>query len=316
MKKILFVSGADAKYYPLLQELFASIKNAIESSDSDLKDDYDFAVIDAGLNEQQINELSTNNVQVEKGIWPTKEAEKRAGSKQFLKACVSRPFIPKLFEGYETYIWLDADTWVQDIFALEWLVRAAKRKGFAATPQIDRNWGKSMRIKWLGPLPYKPRSFYYSNAKAAFGHKTARELFPYPTVNAGVFAMQGNAPHWTRWQELIKQALKKGKVFTAEQLTMGMMIWLEKCNVEFLPATCNWLCENKPLWSEELQMFVEPSTPYHPIGIMHLSGYDEMRLNPEITCDVDTYEGQSIQMSLRYQDQKHPSNQSLKAKAV
>jgi lipopolysaccharide biosynthesis glycosyltransferase len=306
-QKILFVSGADARYMPLLEELIASIQNVLSTQDK-LDFEPSFGVINAGLEQSQIEQLKSQNIEVADGIWPTEEAKKRAGVKQFLKACVSRPFIPELFPDYDLYIWLDADTWVQDFFAVDWLIKGANKKGLAATPQVDRNWGKSMRVTWFGRFPFKARSFYYSNARAAFGHKTARQLFPFPTVNVGVFAMTAESPQWARWQELIKQALKKGKIFTAEQLTMGMMIWLEKCDVEFLPATCNWLCENKPLWDAQIQKFVEPSTPYHPIGIMHLSGYDEMRLNPSITCDVSTVDDKKASMSLRYLDSHAAEN--------
>lgn len=299
MKKILFVSGADNKYKPLLDELISSIQDCLAKK-ADIGYSPCFGVIDAGLSSDDVAELKSRNIEVAKGLWPTPEAQKRAGGKQFLKACVSRPFIPELFPDYDLYIWLDADTWVQDYFAIDWLIKAAEKKGLAATPQVDRNWGKTMRLKWLGSLPFKPRSFYYSNARIAFGGAIARQLFPFPTVNVGVFAMTADAPHWSKWQNLIKKALKKGKVFTAEQLTMGMLIWLEKCDVEFLPAICNWLCENKPLWDEQRQIFVEPSMPYHPIGVMHLSGYDQMRLNPEIKTEVSTINGQCIKMSLRF----------------
>lgn len=303
MKKILFVSGADNKYKPLLDELITSVQDCLNHKKA-LGFAPHYGVINAGLLPEDIADLKSRGINVADGIWPSPEAEKRAKGKQFLKACVSRPFIPQLFPGYDLYIWMDADTWLQDFTAIDWLIKAASKKGLAATPQVDRNWGKSMRLKWLGPLPFKARSFYYSNAKIAFGGKIARQLFPFPTVNVGVFAMTGNAPQWLRWQGLIKQALQKGKVFTAEQLTMGIMIWLEHCNVEFLSATCNWLCENKPLWDEDKKMFVEPSIPHQPIGIMHLSGYDAMRLDPNIETNITTLNGKSISMSLRYKSAK------------
>ena len=97
---------------------------------------------------------------------------------------------------------MDADTWLQDWTAAELLIQGAEKSGLAIVPQTDRAYGKSMRLKWLGPFPWKARSFYYSNARKAFGGKTARRLFPYATVNAGVFAMSGNTPHWERWQKL------------------------------------------------------------------------------------------------------------------
>ena len=157
-----------------------------------------------------------------------------------------------------------------------------------------------MRLSWLGPIPVRPRSFYYSNARKAFDGKTARRLFPFPTINAGVFAMRGDAPHWARWQELIKQALERGNIFTAEQLTLGMLIYLDGMPAERLPAVCNWLCDTKPLYDPVHKRFIEPYLPHLPIGILHLSGYDSMRVDKGVLTDIKFPDGSVHPMSLRF----------------
>lgn len=290
------ITSADARYYPLLYELLASIKQHSEAAG------FAIGIIDAGLKPEQVEALKAQGHMVVDGIWPVPLSKRRIGGRDFLKACVSRPFIPSLFPNFETYIWLDADTWVQDWSAIALLIKGAEKSGLAVVPQVDRAYGKTMRISWFGPIPYRPRSFYYSNARKAFDYKTARLMFPYPTINAGVFAMQSNAPHWKRWQELIKKALKKGNIFTAEQLTMGIMIYLEGMPAERLPAVCNWLCDTKPLYDPAQKRFIEPYLPHQPLGILHLSGYDSMRADKGVLTDIQWTDGSTHAMSLRYSE--------------
>lgn len=298
---VAIISSADDTYCPLLLELIASLKQHpqyryVISS---------LGIINAGLSPDNIALLQQQGANVVDGIWPIPLSEKRLKGRTFLQACVSRPYIPTLFPGSELYIWLDADTWVQDWSAIDLLLQGAIKSGLAVVPQVDRAYGKAMRLGWIGSLPFRPRSFYYSNARKAFNGKIARALFPFPTVNAGVFAMRADAPHWNRWQTLIKQALVKGNVFTAEQLTMGMMIWLEGYKAERLPATCNWLAETKPLYDTAQNRFIEPFLPHQPIGIMHLSGYDSMRKDPTITTEIMNLDGSVQARSLRFIGNRH-----------
>jgi hypothetical protein len=98
----------------------------------------------------------------------------------------------------------------------------------------------------------------------------------------------------------LKQALKRGKIFTAEQLSLGVLCHLEGYEKEILPAYSHWLCEFKPLWNTDECTFVEPYLPHERIGILHLSGVDAMRLDRNVTTDFKTLDGQSVQLSYRY----------------
>lgn len=295
MTKVAIVTSADAKYYPLLSELLSSIMKHRQAQDLAA-----ICIIDAGLMPAQRKTLEDRGYTVADGLWPIPLSAKRIGGREFLKACVSRPFIPQIFPGHDIYLWMDADTWIQDWGAIDLLLNAAHKTGLAVVPQVDRAYGKTMRISWIGPIPFRPRSFYYSNARKSFGGKIARKLFPFPTINAGVFAMAGNAPHWARWQELIRECLVKGNIFTAEQLTLGMMIYLDGMPAERLPALCNWLCDTKPLFDPQSRKFIEPYMPHMPIGILHLTGYDAMRADRNVFTEIKHTDGSSHQMSLRY----------------
>ena len=96
------------------------------------------------------------------------------------------------------------------------------------------------------------------------------------------------------------QALEKGKPFTAEQLTLGIMVHIDKLPAEIMPAWCHWLCEFKPLWDENNRRWVEPFLPHEELGILHLSGFDQMRIDRTETTDYQTLSGKTVQMSYRY----------------
>ncbi len=296
MTRIALVSGCDANYYPMLAEWLHSIRRFPQSRDMDI------CILDAGLTEKQRNALRPHVTAIVNPDWPCPLPASKVRGREFLKACVCRPFLPKIFPGYDTYFWMDADTWVQDWTGPDMFLQGAAKGRIALTGQVDRSYPRAVRIKWLGQIPYKVRGFYFSNAYKAFGFKTAKALLPYHVLLAGAFALNANAPHWDRWQELVIKALKKGKVFTAEQLCLGVMSYLEGFPFEILPAWTHWLCEFKPLWDEENKQFVEPFLPHNPLGILHMSGFDEMRLDRELKTYFKTLKNKEVMMSYRYAD--------------
>ncbi len=292
--KIAFISGGDANYYAILCEWVHSVRRFKQSEGIDI------CIMDVGLEPAQVQKLEQAGCHVVKPDWPFRVPESKIRGREYLKACICRPSIPKIFPGYDLYVWMDGDTWIQDWRGVELYIKGAQRGKLTITGQVDRGYFKQVRVKWLGSLPLKIRGFYMSNALKAFGFKTAQKLMPYHVLNAGAFSMAGDAPHWARWQELVEQACKKGKIFTAEQLTLGMMVYLEDYPAEILPAWTQWLCENKPLWDEDKQSFVENFLPHEEISIVHISGYDEMRKNRTVSIDAKTIDGKDKRLSFRY----------------
>lgn len=291
MNKVVLISGCDSHYYPLLREWIASVRRFC---------DFDICILDAGLTEEQRLELRPLVKDIKNPEWPCPLPAFKIQGREFLKACVCRPFLPQIFPGYDIYFWMDADTWIQDWIGPSLFLYGAERKKITLTGQVDRAYPRAARVKWLWRWPWKMRSFYFSNARRAFGFKTAKELLSRHVLLAGAFALHKDAPHWQRWQALILKALKRGKIFTAEQLALGVLCHIEGYEYEILPAWTHWLCEFKPLWDEERELFVEPYLPHHPLGILHLSGFDAMRLDRSLTTDFKTTEAGTVQKSYRY----------------
>ena len=294
MKKVIFVSSADSNYFPMLAEWIHSIRRHPESADMDI------GILNAGMNEREVEYLRAQGCIVKETEWPAKFPSWKIRGKDYLKSCICRPFLPDYFPGYETICWMDADTWVQNWHVIPQFLNAAQNGNMALTTQMDRAYPRQMRIKWLGPIPIKIRGFYMNNAREAFGLKMAKDLYPFTVLLAGMFAMRADAPHWKRWQEIMLKGLKKGKIFTAEQLSLGILCHLEKYPIDILPGWMHWLCTYPTHWDEAAQMFTEPYTPHEKIGVLHMSGVDEMRLDRSVKMEFKTQSGGTIQKSFRY----------------
>lgn len=296
--KTAIVSGCDANYYPLLRELFASLIQCKEASG------IDFCIIDSGLEEGQLAEFKELGAKIVRPDWPDGIPTKKVIGKEYLKSCVCRPFIPKMFPEYDLYVWLDADAWVQNWSGVEMFIQAASKeaKPLAIINCADRACEKTIRIKWFGHFPIKVKNFYASNGRKPFGRKFAKEMVDKYVLNAGCFAMQADAPHWKRWQELVVFAAQKGKVFTAEQLSLGKMIYQEGFKAELLPSYAHWMCETRPAWCDQREQFVEPYVPHLPLGVIHMSGIDEVRADRHRTLTLDRVEGGEIEKNFRYPD--------------
>lgn len=294
MKKVIFVSSADSNYFPMLAEWVHSIRRHAESADMDI------GILNAGMTEQQLRYLLSQGCIVKEAEWPKKFPAHKIKGKDYLKSCICRPFLPDYFPGYETICWMDADTWVQNWHVVPKFLNAAQTGAMALTAQGDRSYPRQIRIKWLGLIPVKIRGFYINNAREAFGPKMAKDLYPYSVLLAGMFALRADAPHWKRWQWIMLKGLEKGKIFTAEQLALGVLCHLEKFPIDILPGWMHWLCTYPTYWDEETENFTEPFTPHEKIGVLHMSGVDAMRLDRNVKMEFKTRGGGTILKSFRY----------------
>lgn len=293
--KVAIVSGCDANYYPLLVELIASIRQFSEA------DNCAICVLDAGLTAEQVEALREQAAEIEIPEWPKELSPDRVKGKDYLKACVCRPFIRDLFPGYDIYVWLDADTWVQDWSAIATFIEGAKAGDrIAVTNGADRAYSKPVRISWLGRWPAKVKNFYSANGKAPFGWAFAKRMVNEYVLSAGCFALHRDAPHWQRWQELVVQAAGKGKLFPAEQLALGHLVHIDGLKAELLPAYMHWLCVCPAMWDRERGAFVEPSQPHEVLGVLHLSGVDALRADRSATMQVQATDGTCIDLNLRF----------------
>jgi hypothetical protein len=301
-KNAIFVTGGNDTYAGLMAECIHSLRSAATKSGID-PNQFSIGVIDAGLTAKQIEYFKSQNCIVVSPDWPDCiPYARRKDAPSFLKACVWRPYLPQLFKGYDKIISVDADVWCQDFSSFLMFDQSSNDGSCAITLNIDRSYGKQMRVKWLGMFPIKISGFYMSNARKALGYKQAQKLFNYPVASAGIFAARSDSDLWTRWQEWMEKICVKGNLFTAEQVSLGFAIHVDKVPAKFLPSYTHWIASYPMLYCEDRKLFLEPNPPYEIIGNLHLSGIDDVRANREATLPITTLSGKSIGLNLRYPD--------------
>ena len=301
MKKNVIVSLADANYYPLLVELINSIKRFEKSEEIAI------CVLDAGLSNQQKQELSSKVDEIKSAEWDIKVPASKIKGREWLKSQVSRAFLPKYFPDYEKYLWIDCDAWLNDWQTIELYFKACENEKLGITQTIGPGYKITSRVKWLfGKLAIiKSQNFKHAiNSKISY--EKARKLAFAPHINIGVFSLEKKSTTWKKWQENLKQCLKGGDIFGSEQLAMNMSVYIDNVDTEFLPLNCNWIASNLlPKFDDEKKTFVEPNMPNNEIGVMHLAGGiwisgNDMRLNKNLKINIETLDGLNTLKSLRY----------------
>ena len=301
MKKNVIVSLADANYYPLLNELINSIKRFEKSRDIAI------CILDAGLSDQQKDDLSSKVDEIKSAEWDIKVPDSKIKGREWLKSQVSRAFLPKYFPNYEKYLWIDCDAWVNDWQTIELYFKACENEKLGITQTIGPGYKITSRVDWVfGKLAIIKSQNFKHAIKSKISYEKARKLAFAPHINIGVFSLEKKSNTWEKWQENLKQTLKEGDIFGSEQLAMNMSVYIDNVETEFLPLNCNWITSNLlPKFDEVNNTFVEPYLPNYKIGIMHLAAgiwkdNKDMRLNKEIKIDIKTLQGKILNKSLRF----------------
>ena len=294
-KEKLIVSSCDSKYFHLLKELFLSIKK------TNLFNEYDFAVLDTGMDLNQLNYLKDNKVIIAKARWDVKVPQYKILGRNHLKTQTARAFLPDYFPNFKIYIWLDADLWLNDVNSFLLYEKGAFKNSLAITPQVDRAYYKLASVEWFFNFPKRIKTINYKNIGKSVSKKLAKKYAFHATLNAGAFAIKSNSLIWDVFQKNVKLASKKGRIFGTDQVALALSVYEDKIPTEFLPSYCNWMCEfNLPFFDENKKMFIEPYLPHNPIALIHLAGLDEIRSNKDMLSSIKTLNGNVIKRSLRF----------------
>ena len=293
MNKNLIVSSADHNYSELIEELYQSTQK--------LKN-YDFAILDCGLEQNIIKKFENRGIEVKIPKWEVPVPNYKIRNRNYLKAQFSRFYLHEYFPGYENYFWLDSDTWINCPETFQHYLKGVNEKGFAICPQIDRASSKLLNIKWFLNFPLKINSINYKNISKSISKNMGKKYAGHYTLNAGCFGYSKNYEGLSVIQKNLKEASKKGRIFGSDQVALALSTFEDNLEFEFLPSYCNWICEHHmPKYCELREVFVEPYVPHHNIALIHLAGLDAERQNNDIKHEIKTLSGKKIKKSLRYQ---------------
>ena len=295
--KITIVSGGDTKYFQLLKELAHSVRDKPEGKDINI------VFLDGGLSKENINYFKNLNINVINPGWCNSLAERRARGRDFLKINIAKLYLDQLIPNTEIIIWVDADAWIQNFEFINLYNLVARKNKLAIVSQASRLQPQHIQYrKWFFHQLVELRNILYKNARRS-GLKISeiKSLQARPTLNAGSYALHIDAPHWKQFRFWQNEILKKGRLFTSDQLAMGLTIYHDNFSYEALPDICNYMGPWR--YSNEDNVFVDYYAPYNPVSVMHLAGQDLHRSDLDHKVDILDLDDKKIQKSLRYKIQ-------------
>jgi len=285
LPQTILVTAADAGFFELLRDLLLSI--AAHRPPAKHGSSAALGVFDLGLTAEQRAWVADRVDHVVEPGWDLVVPEDRRTANPHLRALTVRPFLPRYFPGYENYLWVDADVWLQHWQVVDLYVGAAQRAQLAAATHSDRCYPMKLDV-----FQYRHRVF-----AAGFGEAEANDLCFAHHLNAGIFAARGDSPLWAGWAEVFQSAIDASGGRVVNDQTALNYLWHRRgLAVHLLPATCNWQCHLAvPAWRPDLGLFCEPFLPNAVIGAMHLT-----HRSKDALYQIDGLDGRRRRMMLRY----------------
>lgn len=255
--RVLVATASNDAYMPLVRGLVASLKQ--------FGDPLPFTAIgclDVGLSEESRASLASQGVHIVEPQWDLPVEKAMRERTPHLRSLTARPFLPAYFPGYELYLWIDSDAWVQERFIFDWFLHAAKDGALAAAPEFDRSYNQRIGHPWK-----------IDRLRRYYGENAASSILVNIYLNAGVFALRADAPHWAHWAKHFDAGLRATKgTLVCDQTALNHAIWSHSLPVHPLPSTCNWLCHLAlPAFDVRKQKFCDPLFPHQPLGVLHLT---------------------------------------------
>ena len=257
MPRTIVVTGCDSAHYDLVADLLISLtdvgRDGLAVGFVHIGDDAVPAEIEAAVD--CIVHVADNGFHAN-------------GLRGFRLAYLAiKPRLPDFFPGYDTYVWLDGDTWVQNRAGLDQIVQSAPFAALCAHPELDPNYFRTTM----------PSQRLLSLYGALYGEADAASHVPLPMFNTGVFAATAGSPLWSLWREALAEVhdrtIASPWLYFSDQVPMHRLIASGRLSVQPLRAVNNWLVHAAaPGLNTRSKRVVAPTYPYEEINILHLTG--------------------------------------------
>jgi hypothetical protein len=297
VRHVIF-TGGNAGYWRLLRGLLLSLRQNLKRTDVDVM------VFDLGLTPEQRAEAEALSTAVLDAEWDLPFPCLR-GAPEYYKAFTVKPNLPRYASGYDVYIWIDADAWVQSGEVIDLLIAGARTGRMAVVPELDRAYptavarGKvrqfSSKLPILGDRLRRVGSWLRNGLIRRYDRKIGNAVLFAPTINAGVFACRGDSPYWNAWVESYRRARIRGLRDISDQFPLNHAIYTGRIAIHPLPAWCNWICDLALPQCDDEGALVEPLLPHRRLGIVHILGRTKDRL-PTVT----SLAGEPVERNLEF----------------
>lgn len=193
---------------------------------------------------------------------------------RYADAQLCRPFLPRLAPGYDAYVWIDCDIWLQSADALATLVQACS--GFAdkmvICPELhygyighrNQRYALIAQQRWYTAL-YKDEEL-------------AGELSFKPMFNSGFFAMRAQSPLWDLWAEELgtlyagDHSADPSVLHYAEQLGLNRLLHERQAFIPLDPLF-NYACGGSSVFRNPRGKVVVGYPPCQPVKVVHLLAF-------------------------------------------
>jgi hypothetical protein len=276
-------TAADGGFFPLLRDMV----EALVQRGGETK--HQLCILDMGLASDHIAWLTSKGAQIVEAQWDIDFPERDQQPGHF-RAQTARAFLPRYFPGFKTYIWLDADTWIQDGAVLHWLVKATEHNAMAVTEELHQAYRKA----------HNQRDILYKAAviRTFYGDRDADVYGLLPTLNSGVFAIRADAPHWQAWAEEMSALLHRKCTRYVDQLSLERIVHAHRLPVAYLPARANWVVSQaRPAFCADRGKLVDPLPPHDPLWVIHLTLGSK-----DIAFPIPFLDGRTVTKTLRLSD--------------
>jgi hypothetical protein len=258
MTRSIVVTGCDRNHYALAEDLIASLRAGRGAG-------VEIGFIHIG--EDPLPAAIADRV--DHLVHVPDEAFRAAEPKGLPLAFLNvKPHIPDVFPGFDVYVWLDSDTWVQNPIGLDQLVEATRYADVCMHPERDPNYrlDDGDHRQWL-------HGVYTS----IYGAADADRCAGFADINAGVFAAKAASPVWRLWEaaldDLQVRARKQADLYFSDQIPLHRMIVSGQLSLAPLRAVNNWLALfATPAINPNRKRLLAPTYPFEEINIIHLLG--------------------------------------------
>ncbi len=259
--RTIIVTAGDSKVMATLQGLIRSLEAFPQ------RQDVEIGCLDVGQNDTDRAWLTEHGVLLAEPMIHMGIPESRL--KPYERAFLARPFLREYFPGRDIYIWIDSDVWLQGWWVIEAYQKGALETGLAIAHERERGY---VFQAWL-------MAWFAKHFVLSYGPLDGAWLLSRPHLNAGVFAISRDSPHWELWAQYYQAACDRtGKFlpydqFSINRLVHGGVLKRPTVGTTILPPRYNWICDRGvPMWNDAEGTLCEPYAPYRTIGAVHLAG--------------------------------------------
>lgn len=256
MPSTLVVTGCDVHHFPLAADLLASLTDAG-------REGFDVGFVHVG-DEELPADIANRIDRLAQLRGDTFHQTYAEGLRLSYLAVKAR--LPELFPGYDLYVWLDGDTWVQNRVGLDQVIHCARLADFSAHPETDPNYHRFTVVS------ERLAKFY----PALFGESETSWQVRMPQFNSGVFGARASSPLWRLWGAELERTRAivdaTPGLYHTDQAPLHHLIVTSKLNPYPLRAVNNWLVHAAlPAVDFKRKRLTAPTFPNEEINILHLT---------------------------------------------